>query len=66
MAMINDLISYLTEGDPAVTRSMSDWVKDPGEYCARGLGSGDTSVEAGGGGVTLTSPHVDEPGLEPG
>ena len=32
------------------------------EYCARRLGSGDTSVEGGGGGVTLISPQ-EERGL---
>ena len=42
---------------------MSDCVKETEEYWARGLGSGLTSVEAGGGGVTLTSP-AEDPGLE--
>ena len=39
---------------------MSDWVNETMEYCARRLGSGDTSVEAGGGGVTLISPQEEE------
>ena len=30
------------------------------EYCARRLGSGDTSVEGGGGGVTLISPQEEK------
>ena len=44
-------------------RSMSDCVKDTEEYWPRGLASGLTSVEAGGGGVTLMSPASDDPGL---
>ena len=44
-------------------RSMSDWVKETEEYWPRGLASGLTSVEAGGGGVTLMSPASDDPGL---
>ena len=49
-------------------RSMSDWVKETEEYSPRprGLASGLTSVEAGGGGVTLMSPASDEPGLRRG
>ena len=44
-------------------RSMSDCVKETEEYWPRGLASGLTSVEAGGGGVTLMSPASDDPGL---
>ena len=47
-------------------RSMSDWVKETEEYWPRGLGSGLTSVEAGGGGVTLMSPASEDPGLRRG
>ena len=47
------------------TRSMSDWVNGAMEYCWMRV-SGDTSVDAGGGGVRLRSAQDEERGLVSG